>query len=83
MQAPDGHSFPSGSIIIVEPLQEPKNGSYVIVRLEDEKEATFKKLVIDGDRRYLRPLNPRYPILEVKGEATFAGVVRQLVMDFD
>ena len=83
MQSLDGDSFPDGFIIAVEPLQEAKNGSYVIAKLEDSQEATFKQLVIDGNRRYLRPRNPRYPIIEVTEKATICGVVRQLVMDFD
>ena len=83
MSAPDGDSFPDGSIIAVEPNQEAKSGSYVVVRTVGSDEATFKQLVIEGDRRYLKPRNPRYPIIEITQEATICGVVRQLVMDFD
>ena len=84
MSAPDGgDSFPDGSIIAVEPMQEARNGSYVVVRTEGANEATFKQLVIDGDRTFLKPRNPRYPIVEVGEEATICGVVRQMVMDFD
>ncbi len=82
MQASDGDSFPDGSIICVEPNQDARNGSYVVMKLEESQEATFKQLVIDGDRRYLKPLNQRYPIIEITGEAVVCGVVRQLVMDF-
>ena len=83
MSSLDGDSFPDGSIIAVEPTQEARHGSYVVVRLEGSKETTFKQFVIDGDRMYLRPRNPRYPIIEIDEEATICGVVRQLVMDFD
>ncbi len=83
MQAPGGDSFPDGSIITVEPTQQAKNGSYVVIRLESSDEATFKQLVIDGHRRFLKPLNPRYPITEITKSAVICGVVRQLVMDFD
>ena len=83
MQAPDGDSFPEGAIISVEPLQEARNGSYVVAQNGHREEATFKQLVIDGNRRYLKPLNPRYPIIEITEEITICGVVRQLVMDFD
>ncbi len=82
MQASDGPSFPSGCVIAVEPQHEATNGSFVVVRLEDSKEATFKQLVIDGPKRYLKPLNTRYPIMEIEEEATICGVVRQMVMDF-
>ncbi len=82
MQAAEGVSFPDGSIICVEPNQDARHGSYVVMKLEESQEATFKQLVIDGDRRYLKPLNQRYPIIEITREAVVCGVVRQLVMDF-
>lgn len=75
--------FPNGSIIIVDPDAEPRQGSYVIVRLDDAEQATFKQLVVDGGARYLKPLNPRYPVMTIKERATVCGVVRQMVMDFD
>jgi SOS-response transcriptional repressor LexA len=76
-------SFPDGSTIIVDPAVEPHHGSFVVVRLDEAAQATFKQLVIDGGTHYLKPLNPRYPIMEVKQGATVCGVVRQMVMDFD
>lgn len=83
MTNPNGSpSFPEGSLIIVDPSRIAENGSYVIARLDDSDEATFKQLVIDGGHRYLKPLNPRYPILEINGNCTICGVVRQLVWDF-
>jgi SOS-response transcriptional repressor LexA len=75
--------FPNGSIIIVDPAAEPRQGSYVVVRLDEAEQATFKQLVIDGGARYLKPLNPRYPLMEIRESATVCGVVRQMVMDFD
>jgi len=74
---------PDGSIVIVDPEREAGNGSLVVVRLDEDAEATFKKLMIEGGRRYLAPLNPRYPVLEVTGPATVCGVVRQVVIDLD
>jgi SOS-response transcriptional repressor LexA len=73
-------SFPEGVIIIVEPEEEARNKSYVIVRQNGE-ETTFKQLVIDGGRTYLKPLNPRYPIMEIAPDAVICGVVKQMVMD--
>lgn len=75
--------FPDGSIIIVDPEREARNGSYVVVRLDEEMEATFKQMVIDGSRIYLKPINPRYPILEINGKrATTVGVVVQMVKEY-
>jgi len=75
--------FPNGSIIIVDPAAESRHGSYVVVRLDHAEQATFKQLIMDGGARYLKPLNPRYPIMEIRESATVCGVVRQMVMDFD
>ncbi len=75
--------FPNGSIIIVDPNAEPRHGSYVVVRLDEAEQATFKQLVVDGGMRYLKPLNPRYPLMEIRQSATVCGVVRQMVMDFE
>lgn len=75
--------FPNGSVIIVDPSAEPRHGSYVVVRLDEAEQATFKQLVFDGGTRYLKPLNPRYPLMEIRESATVCGVVRQMVMDFE
>ena len=75
--------FPDGCVIIVDPSAEPRQGSYVVVRLDEAEQATFKQLVIDGGARYLKPLNPRYPLMEIRQSASLCGVVRQMVMDFE
>jgi SOS-response transcriptional repressor LexA len=75
--------FPNGSIIIVDPAGDARQGAYVVMRLDDAKEATFKQLIEDGGNRLLKPLNPRYPIMPIRENATLCGVVRQMVMDFD
>jgi SOS-response transcriptional repressor LexA len=69
--------YQEGDIIFVDPDAEAHHGSRVVVRLEQEKEATFKELVIEGERRYLRALNPAWPdpLLEVTKEAVIVGVV--------
>lgn len=74
---------PDGAIIVVDPDREAVNGSLVVVRLDKDEEATFKRLVIEGGRRFLAPLNPRYPVLEITGPATICGVVRQVLIDLD
>lgn len=84
MENPNGRpTYPQGSIIIVDPDREPRHGNAVIVRLEDSKEATFKQLIVEGGVQYLKPLNPRYPIMKVGAHATFCGVVVQTVIDED
>ena len=78
MYNPHSHpSFRDGDLIYVDPEKQPINGSLVVARLENEKEATFKKLIIDGAKKYLRALNPAWPepIIQINSDATICGVV--------
>lgn len=75
--------FPDGCIIVIEPAGEARTGSYIVLRLDDSDQATFKQLIIDGGVHYLKPLNPRYPVIEIKESATICGVVKHMLMDFD
>jgi SOS-response transcriptional repressor LexA len=81
MQAPDGLSIPEGYIVHVDPARQWENGSIVVAKLEGEQSATLKKLQLDGDKMYLKPLNPRYPLIEVTGECVIVGVVIQVSME--
>ncbi|MBA6095617.1 helix-turn-helix domain-containing protein [Pseudomonas juntendi] len=70
-------SFREGDIIFVDPARDYENGSLVIVKLANSKEATFKQLVAEGERYFLKPLNPSWPdpIIELPSDATICGVV--------
>jgi SOS-response transcriptional repressor LexA len=74
-------SFPEGTIIIVDPERSAQPGKFVVVRQNLDSECTFKQLVRDGGVHYLKPLNPRYPVLEMLPDAVVSGVVIQAVMD--
>jgi SOS-response transcriptional repressor LexA len=69
--------FRDGDLIFVDPHVEPISGRYVVVILEDAKEATFKQLIIEAGRQYLKALNPEWPnrIIEVDEHARICGVV--------
>ena len=75
MTSPAGLSIPEGMLILVDTGKEPKNGSLVIAKLTDANEATFKKLVIDGGQKFLKPLNPQYPLMSINGNCKVLGVV--------
>lgn len=72
--------FPSGAIIIVEPEAEAKSGSFVIAR-QNGTDATFKQLILDGGVWFLKPVNPRYPLMQLGEDAVICGVVKQMIMD--
>lgn len=69
--------FHDGDLIFVDPHVEPISGRYVVVLLEDAEEATFKQLIVEGGRQYLKALNPEWPdrITEVTPNARICGVV--------
>jgi SOS-response transcriptional repressor LexA len=69
--------FHDGDLIFVDPLVSAQSCRYVVVRLEHPQEATFKQLIVEGGRRYLKALNPDWPnrIIEMDSDATICGVV--------
>lgn len=78
MYSPHGKkSFRPGDLIFCDPDRQAENGSMVIVKLDDEQEATFKQLVIEGANKYLKPLNEGWPepIIKINGNASICGVV--------
>lgn len=70
--------YQDGDIIFVDPDAEATHGKNIVVRLDDESEATFKQLVIEGEDKFLKPLNPDWPgpkLIQINGNATICGVV--------
>lgn len=75
MTSPVGLSIPEGAAILIDPAVEAINGKLVVAKLDSDNEATFKKLVVDAGRRFLKPLNPQYPMIEINGNCKIIGVV--------
>lgn len=82
MESASGISFPDGVIIVADPDQVAGHGAFVVASISQNKEATLKQLVSDGNKRYLKPLNPRYPIVEFTLNTTIYGVVKQMIINF-
>lgn len=82
MTAPTGQSIPEGHIVLVDTGRDPKNGSLVIAKMTDANEATFKKLIIDGGQRYLKGLNPAWPMTPINGNCKIIGVVVEAKVRF-
>lgn len=74
MTAPMGLSIPEGTFVLFDTGREAANGNLVIAKLVDENEATFKKLVIDGSQKYLKGLNPQWPMTPINGNCKIIGV---------
>ena len=69
--------FADGCVIIVDPGGAPRDGSYVIVEFAGD--VFFGQLVLEGDRRHLKPLNPKYGSFELTPPYTIKGSVVQQV----
>ena len=74
----NGTGYPDGSIIVVDPTAETEAGDAVVVQLATAREAVFKILEDDGVSRFLKPLNPRYPIVPYPIDAQIIGRVVQV-----
>ena len=77
MTAPSGLSIPEGMLILVDPDYPAISGRLVVAKLTDSQQVTFKRLVEDAGRRYLKPLNPAYPMVEINGNCRIIGTVRE------
>lgn len=77
MVAPSGQSksFHENDIIIIDPEKNAAHGSFVIAILPKSNEALFKQYVVDGGIRYLKPLNPQYPMAQISDSTHFCGVM--------
>lgn len=72
---PGQHTYPPGIVIYVDPEVCPEPGKRVVARINGSMETTFKMLVEDSGKRYLKPLNPQYPMVEIDRNIEFVGVV--------
>lgn len=75
MTSPVGTSITEGMLILVDTEADATPGKLVVAKLADSNEATFKKLVEDGGRRFLKPLNPAYPTEMCAEGCRIVGVV--------
>lgn len=74
-------TVPEGSLILVDPDAQACNGRLVVARMEETGEVTFKKLILDAGKKYLKPLNPAYQMIEINGNCRIVGVVTKMEMD--
>lgn len=71
--------YQHGDIIFVDPDVAAEHGKNIVVRLDEEDQATFKQLIVEEDgQKFLKPLNPDWPgpkLIPINGNATICGVV--------
>ena len=83
MTAPPGSSpsIPNGSLVLVDTGIEAALGKLVVAQIDESNEATFKKLIVDGGQKYLKPLNPAYPLIPINGNCRILGVAVKTQMN--
>ncbi|WP_064435929.1 LexA family protein [Pseudoalteromonas neustonica] len=69
--------FHEGDLIFVDPEAECIHGSYVVARLDDDNQATFKQLIIESGHKFLKAANPNWPeqLIPINGNCTLVGKV--------
>jgi DNA polymerase V len=67
--------FSEGNVIIVEPSGVIEDGCFVVAHYQEEY--VFRQLVRSGERWFLKPLNGRYPTVEISGVDAIKGRVIQ------
>ena len=69
--------FHEGDLIFVDPEAECIHGSYVVARLDDNNEATFKQLIIESGQKFLKAANPNWPeqLIPINGNCTLVGKI--------
>jgi SOS-response transcriptional repressor LexA len=77
--------FMSGSTLIIDPEQPPRDRHFILIQLHAQPLALFRQLLIDGNQRYLKPLNPdldKFPMISITDKDQILGVLIQARMDY-
>lgn len=80
MTAPMGLSIPEGTFVLFDTGREAINNSLVIAKLSESNEATFKKFIVDSGTKYLKGLNPAWPMIPINGNCRIIGVAVETKM---
>lgn len=69
--------FEHGEVIFCDPSVQPNNKDYVIAKLTDNNEATFKQLIIEDGQSMLKAINPNWPApyIQINGNCVIVGKV--------
>lgn len=81
----DHLSFREGEIVLIDPRQAPEHRKFVLVHIAGDTEPILRQLLIEGERKYLKALNPAWPdrIIELDASVTICGVVRSKIVNYD
>jgi len=76
--------FPEGTVLIIDPQQTAQNQDFVLAQYKvgAQSQTTFKQLLIDGEKRYLKPLNPDFQVIQMTDQYSLLGTLIQARTDY-
>jgi SOS-response transcriptional repressor LexA len=72
-----------GSLVVIDPERKPRHGSLVLVKRPGDDDVILRQLWYDGAVAKLRPINPRYPILDMPADTRIIGVAVRAELDLE
>ncbi len=70
--------FPKDSMLILDVQKQATDRSFILARLDETVTYIFRQLIIDGDQKYLKPMNPdlnRFPMRIMKDKDKIIAVL--------
>jgi SOS-response transcriptional repressor LexA len=76
MAAPIGASpsLPEGTLLLLDTGLQAAPGKLILVELPDSSKPTLRMLIEESGQRYLKPLNPAYPLISLDNNCHILAV---------
>lgn len=74
--------FYEGTIVIVDPKVEARDGDYVLCEINKEDVPVLRQVFIDGKKFFFKPINPNYGSLEQIIDFKVLGVVVRSIENY-
>jgi SOS-response transcriptional repressor LexA len=76
--------FKKNTVLIFSRTASAQSGDFILAGLHDSTEIIFKQLLIDGNDRYLKPLNPEFRTIYIEKNEKFKifGVLVEAKINF-
>lgn len=69
--------FQEGTILFVDPKKQIKNKDFVVSYVKKNDEIVLRQLTLEGKYRFLKAINPIFPIIQMGNQDEIIGVVVQ------
>jgi SOS-response transcriptional repressor LexA len=74
--------FQENTILIIDPNKQANNKGFVIVYIKKNDEIVFRQLILEGNYKFLKALNPIFPTIQIGESDRIIGVIIQMVNSF-